>query len=455
MTLEYERNAYTIVAKRILKSNLSKNPAKLLEYKRDIIAAHNRILQYVLSKYATSPADSQKIYRDNLRYILDKTKACFKNLKFSYSFSESIFEFIVETESEQSGESSNQQNDDQQTNTSDTGDSDEFLTDVENTDDETNDNNDNQQDDNNQNEDNNRQDDNNQNNNNDQDNENQNNEMVVSKVEFLNFASKVIPFFDGTPANLLSFTDALTLANESVETHLDSLISLIKTKLIGDARTYISNEATVQAIIDKLKASVKAESTSLIMSKMMNITQSKKKANDYVKEIESLTTDLRRAYITEGLPVNLADSYATKGAVQAMKANASSERVKLLMEAGNFQTLNEAVDKFVSSATAELTNNSGNASINYINRRPFSNNFRGGRPHYRNNYRRNNYYNNNRQNNSRGSGNRNYYRGNNQRRGNNNNRRNNSNPVRVTDIDRNDNDQGNLQGPQQIPLRDA
>lgn len=397
------RDAYVLICKRILKSVLSTNPETLQGYKHNIITAHNQFVEYVLSRFDNVSETKKATYTKNLLYIRDKTNNCFQKLKINYPFTNDIFELIDETQVI-------------------------YIDPIDNND---NDNNSDNQD-----------------------------EMALTLVEFLNFATKIIPEFDGIYANLQSFNDAVNLANASVGTHTPSFIELIKTKLKNNARNCVSNEATVQAIIDALRLHIKPESSSLIESKMMNIHQAKKKASDYMKEIESLTADLKRAHITEGIPITAADNLSTKTAIKAIRQNASSNKVKWLMEAGNFRDLNEVVDKFVSLSTADSTETSNQATINYINKRQNVNNYRGRRPNNRGYYRRNNYqpnsYNSNyRSNNHRGSNNRGYYRNNDNRRGNNSfnsNRR--TNQVRYLDAG-DETASGNSLGPQQLMLRDA
>lgn len=73
--------------------------------------------------------------------------------------------------------------------------------------------------------------------------------MPMSAVEFLTFATKIIPEYTGLAQDLKSFEDALNLVNESVDTHVAQAINLIKTKLKGTARDYVTNEATIPEII--------------------------------------------------------------------------------------------------------------------------------------------------------------------------------------------------------------
>lgn len=245
--------------------------------------------------------------------------------------------------------------------------------------------------------------------------------MTQSVVDFLRTASNLIPDFDGKAENLRSFLDALELVNSIKESHGIVAVSLVKTKLKGAARNLISNETSLEQIIATLANSVKGESVEVITAKLMNLKQKNKTANDYTKEVSELTRALEGAYISDGLSNTIAGKYSTQKAIQAMTKNCSNDKVKLIMEAGTFSNMNDAVSKFVNSCT-EATGNS-NTVLYYRGRGQYRGSNRG---HYRG---RGRHYKNYGDRGQRDNGNRNHrndYRGN--RRGRNDNNRN----VRVT-----------------------
>lgn len=254
--------------------------------------------------------------------------------------------------------------------------------------------------------------------------------MSQTLVEFLNTASKLIPDYDGKYENLRSFLDALSLVNTIKDTHEAVAISLIKTKLKGNARNLIDGESTIDSVISKLQRSVKGESVEVLSAKMMNIRQNNKSANVYCAEIESLAKTLETAYISDGLTTDLAAKYSTREAVRAITKNCTIDKVKLIMEAGQFSNMNEAIGKFVSSCTeATGQQNSilhlGNGQ-NFNNNRRGRGNYRGGRRNGGNWNRNGNPNNGNNNWNRRGQG-RNWH---NNRNGHNNGRDNNT--VRTT-----------------------
>ncbi|XP_039233227.1 myb-like protein P isoform X1 [Drosophila yakuba] len=264
--------------------------------------------------------------------------------------------------------------------------------------------------------------------------------MAQTNIEFINTATKLIPAFDGKAENLNSFIDALEILRLITGEHEELAVSIVKSRLKGVARNLVGNETTITEVISKLKSNVKGETVEVLSAKLMNLQQRNKTANQYTVEVEQLTKMLECAYITDGLPLELARSYSTQNAVKAMTKNCTIDKVKLIMQAGTFNTMNEAVSKFVNSCT-EATGQQ-NTVLYYRN-----NSQRGGnRGHgnYRGNFRsRFNNYSNNNYNNQYYNG-RGQYRGNSRGRGNSNRSQNYNNPsnVRVTN-----NTSGNSQSP--------
>ncbi|XP_017478744.1 PREDICTED: uncharacterized protein LOC108368398 [Rhagoletis zephyria] len=75
--------------------------------------------------------------------------------------------------------------------------------------------------------------------------------MVQTVVEFVKTASSVLPEFDGKPENLHSFLDALDILDQINDDHEALAITMIKTKLKGMERNFISTENTIELIKTK------------------------------------------------------------------------------------------------------------------------------------------------------------------------------------------------------------
>lgn len=69
MTLKEEKQKFLLIAKRILKKDLSTNPETLLIYKNDIIRGYNESIRYLSENYEHADKTTQKLYRDYIRFV--------------------------------------------------------------------------------------------------------------------------------------------------------------------------------------------------------------------------------------------------------------------------------------------------------------------------------------------------------------------------------------------------
>lgn len=201
MPLKEEKARFKLVYKRILKKNISVNPDKLDEYRQDILEAHNQLVSYVHGKYGTTnTTQDRNVYFSAVTKARQITSDCFKKLNLFYPFTDDIFE-LLDTNNLQTIDPSdpNPINPNIQNligGTSTDSDSDDSQ--------DSNSNQDRQGSNSNQ--------------NNSGSDQSTSGNMAITEIEFLNYATKVIPDYDGTPANLQSFIDALTLVGSSVGT---------------------------------------------------------------------------------------------------------------------------------------------------------------------------------------------------------------------------------------------
>nr|XP_041633543.1 GATA zinc finger domain-containing protein 4-like [Drosophila kikkawai] len=269
---------------------------------------------------------------------------------------------------------------------------------------------------------------------------------TIAQRAYIKEISSAIPEFNGQKLHLQRFVTALKLVNLTKGTFEHIAVEVIKSKIVGSTLYKVQDETTINDIIRKLQDTVVGETSDVIKAKMAKTVQKGKTAEKFTTDIDNLRKLLEASYIDEGLSAEHADKFSTKEAISTMVKNCEHGRLKTILEAGNFTTMNEAVTKYIQCST-EMTGNAN--TILYAQR---GNNYRGN--NYRNNYRgrgnsrgyyRNNGYNQNNQNNghnrsyNNNNNNNNYYRGNNRggnnRSGNNSgsnqNNRNNQNNVRL------------------------
>ena len=267
-------------------------------------------------------------------------------------------------------------------------------------------------------------------------------EKMTTEIEFLNTASRNIVDFDGEYKNLQTFLDSIDIVDKVKGDFEHVVVSVIKSKLKGDARRLITTETTISEIIETLNDKVKGESDSSISAKLMSLKQNNKPASTYCTEVKALTNSLKTCYISEGIPYDVAEKYSLNVAKRAMIKNCSNESVKLILKAGTFKKMDEMISQFIDCSIdgADQQN-----TILYYNRR--RNNSYGRYNNYNNNNNwnrntKNGYRNNNNNNNNNGQNrnNNNRWQRSNNRRGARGNRNGNGNFVRTANQVQNSSD---------------
>jgi hypothetical protein len=213
-------------------------------------------------------------------------------------------------------------------------------------------------------------------------------DMATSAIDFFNLASKLIPSeFNGSVDKLQTFLDALTLLSLNVGENENNAVAFIKTRLVGKARDLVTTETTILQIKEALSKGIKGESSRNLSQKLLNLKQNNKDNTAFAADIELLADKLKKSYISEGVPNEIAETYATDTSVRALCLNATAEKARLIMEAGSFRSIQEVVTKF---SSLPYQNNQTN-NVFYINRnnnRGFrSNNNRGQKNNRRGNSR--------------------------------------------------------------------
>nr|CAH7767571.1 unnamed protein product [Callosobruchus chinensis] len=114
---------------------------------------------------------------------------------------------------------------------------------------------------------------------------------------------------------------------DSIEIERDSTNTIMTTGMT--ATEFLTWPDTAQ----KLRQGIKTESSQAVTSKILGHKQFQKDKTKYAEEIEILSANLKRAYISEGVPAAVAETYCTNTVVRAPSTNASSDRAKLIIEA--------------------------------------------------------------------------------------------------------------------------
>lgn len=309
MTLKQEKERFQLVAKRILKDKLTNDKGKLIEYKNDIITVYNENVTYVRTNYDRVNEQSKETYLAFIQYIRSRFLKCIEKLQFSFEFNDDNFQSInpeevisIEDADESVYEISYDLEDDFR-NLEETA----KMTEEE------------------------------------------------KRAKFINTYNKTLPDYDGKFENLSKFIDACELMNDGVGTQMATAIKLIKTKLSTVPRKLITSEDTIDKVIDRLKNSVKPDSSRVINAKLMSLKQSSKTPHDYIKEVEDMAELLSVAFINEGMPPDLAESQFVDSAVRSLISNVHNSQVKTVLQSADLKSLNDVSTKFLSAATEQST----------------------------------------------------------------------------------------------------
>lgn len=273
---------------------------------------------------------------------------------------------------------------------------------------------------------------------------------MTTKEEFYGLATKAIKTYSGDSLGLSAFINSLKLMETMAgDTHKTLLVSIIRTKLEGDAEDAVPESAkTVDDIVAALRLVIKPESSKVLTARLLGLRFDRSKVKEFSKDAEELAENLKRSLVIEGVTPAKASEMVVDETIKMCRATTKSDLVKAVLSATTYTDHKEVVAKLVLESTTEVKEK----QVLAYNAQNAQNKFRRGRGRRGGQYNQNNrnYQGKYQGNNSRGND-RNYYnsyrgrgrgRGNYGRGGYNDNNR----SVRVIEAS------GNSEAPQQYQL---
>lgn len=236
--------------------------------------------------------------------------------------------------------------------------------------------------------------------------------LTMGDVFDIKTATAIVQPYDGCADKLEAFVDAANLLNElTKEAHRPMAIKFLKTRLNGKARQCLpENIATIDDLVKQVKEQcMEVISPQSIIAKL-KVSSQKGDVAKFCSEVESLTTQLQNVYISQKIPGDVAKSMATKAGIDTLINGIKNTEMKIILKAGTFPSVKEAVQKINENLTQE-TNNPNQilhmSSQRYTNRG--RQNFNTQRGNFRGRFTNSNRYSWNRNgNNNRNNGNRQY-----------------------------------------------
>lgn len=213
-------------------------------------------------------------------------------------------------------------------------------------------------------------------------------DMAMSNSDLLKATSQTINYkYSGDPLQLESFIDAVRLMETFATTNdLKTLLfTIIKSKLDGRAREYITNTVdTTDAIITILREKIKPDNSAVIEGRFASLKINKNDTTDFIQKAENLADALRRSLIIEGVSPEKADSMAVTKTVELCRNTTQSDIVKSVIASTTFKTPKDVLAKYVTESAVQIKEKqilsfrkvSGNKFNTYNKNRNYNNNFR-------------------------------------------------------------------------------
>nr|CAH7715148.1 unnamed protein product [Callosobruchus chinensis] len=252
------KNYFINESKRVLKTKVPKNRAVRNEVAENLIRCYNDFIGIVSKIYATLNDIEQNLILKLFPTLRDKVFRCFQVLQLNYTIPSSLCEYIDPQIKDE-------------------------LIEIDSMDSRTN-----------------------------LDSINTIMTTGMTAIEFFILASKILPHeYDGSPDRLHSFLDGHTLLTAYATGNEQNATAYIKTRLCGKARDLVGDNDSIQDIAQKLRQGIKTEGSQAVTSKILGHKQFQKDKSKYAEEIETLSVKLKRAYISEGVPAAVAETYCT------------------------------------------------------------------------------------------------------------------------------------------------
>lgn len=160
-------------------------------------------------------------------------------------------------------------------------------------------------------------------------------------------ATAVIQIYDGASESLPAFVDACNLMKDLTDnTQQSMLIKFIKTRLTGKARYGLpDNVNTFNDLITNIKQRCQdSTSPEQIVAKLKSIKQ-KENLDSFCDQIESIANKLKCTYLQQKIPEDVVNNMVKKVAVDALINGVSNSETKIILKAGNFDTVKDAIQK--------------------------------------------------------------------------------------------------------------
>lgn len=160
-------------------------------------------------------------------------------------------------------------------------------------------------------------------------------------------ASSIIHPYDGSVAGFDTFIDSVKLLQELIQpTHMAMAVKFIKTRLSGKARSGLPDTiVTIDALIDHVRSKCQDTTTPDSIVAQLNTLRQRGPITSFCEEIENLCSKLENVYVSQKVPEDVAKTMTTKAGVNALIKGVTASETKLILKAGNYSSIKDALQK--------------------------------------------------------------------------------------------------------------
>lgn len=220
--------------------------------------------------------------------------------------------------------------------------------------------------------------------------------MAMTSTEYYKLCTQQLNYtYTGDPLGLPPLIDAIELLQylDTEHLHENILLRVLKTKLMGQAREYLPDDATVDEIKEILRKKIKVKSSKIIMGQLMALKADKTNFTDYAKRAEDLAEQFNRSLILEKIPTDTANNMTIDKTIDLCASNTRSQLVKSVLESTKFDDPKEVIATFIIQERKQKANENQVLAYQQTNRFTRNRNFNNARRFQRNNFHNNGYRN--------------------------------------------------------------
>lgn len=216
-----------------------------------------------------------------------------------------------------------------------------------------------------------------------------NQETMANENFDIKIATAIVQTYNGDEATFDTFADSINLLRDLTKPeHMQLAIRFVKTRLAEKARLgLVENPTSLDEIIADVKQRCTGKTTPENILAKLKTLKPKADTNVLCDDIDTLAGKLKATYVSQGIPETVAKTMATKAGVDALISTTTNYETKIILKAGTFQNLQDAIMKVRENDTQVSIENSQVLAYN-IRRFGNSNRYSRGNPRLRNNNQR-------------------------------------------------------------------